>query len=177
MTPTRPRRWPALAAAAWAFTFAAMSVYWAAGGTLGGATIGGPLADAAERREPAMVAVLWITAALKALAGVFALALVRPWGRRLPRRVLRVLAWTGGVGLLLYSLALLVQHGLMEAGAIERARSLDASELRWHLWFWDPFWLLGGILFTMAAYDFGRSEERDAWQSESRSTRRSSSTT
>lgn len=156
MASDRPRRWSAFAAAGWAFVFAAMSFYWAVGGTLGGETIGESIAGPAARREPWMVAVLWITGALKALAGVFALALVEPWGRRLPRRLMRALAWIGGGGLLLYSVALLVQHGLMAAGVIERASSLSATELRWHVFFWDPFWLLGGILFTAAAYEYGR---------------------
>jgi len=103
--------------------------------------------DYTLRRGPGMIALLVVTGQLKVLAGVFALALVSPWGRRL----MRTLAWIGGGGLLLYSIALLVQHGLMAVGVIERAASLSASELRWHLWFWDPFWLLGGILFTVAA--------------------------
>lgn len=150
------RHWPALAAAGWAFIFAAMSFYWAAGGTLGSATIGEPIAGPALRREPSMVAALWITGGLKALAGIFALALVRPWGRRFSRRLLFGLAVGGSGSLLLYSIALLVQHGLMATGTIERAASLSASELRWHLFFWDPFWLLGGILFAAAAYEYGR---------------------
>lgn len=103
-----------------------MSFSWVAGGT---------------------IALLVVTGQLEVLASVFALALVSPWGSRL----MRTLAWIGGGGLLLYSIALLVQHGLMAVGVIERAASLSASELRWHLWFWDPFWLLGGILFTVAA--------------------------
>lgn len=133
-----------------------MSFYWAAGGTLGSATIGESIAGPALRREPWAVAVLWFTGGIKALAGVFALALVQPWGRRLPRRLMLGLAVGGGCSLLLYSIALLVQHALMATGTIGRAASLSASELRWHLFFWDPFWLLGGVLFAAAAYEFGR---------------------
>lgn len=124
------RRSPVLAAAGRAFVFATMSFYGAAGGTLGSQTIGESIAGPAARREPWMVATLWITGGLKALAGVFALALVEPWGRRLPCRLMHALAWIGG-GLLLYSVALLVQHGLTAAGVIERASSLSATELRW----------------------------------------------
>jgi len=30
------------------------------------------------------------------------------------------------------------------------------TAVRWHLLFWDPFWLLGGILFVTSAVQFNR---------------------
>lgn len=105
-------------------------------------------------------AVVWATAALKALAGLIALALVRPWGERLPRRLLLVAAWLTGALLTLYGIANLVDHARMVAGLRAIPPVLGERAARWHLVFWDPFWLLGGILFLMAA----RTSGRQAWR-------------
>ncbi|MCC6935704.1 MAG: DUF3995 domain-containing protein, partial [Thermomicrobiales bacterium] len=94
-----------------------MSFSWVAGGTIGTGIIGETISGRTLRRDPGMIALLVVTGQLEVLASVFALALVSPWGRRL----MRTLAWIGGGGLLLYSIALLVQHGLMAVGVIERA--------------------------------------------------------
>ncbi len=45
-------------AAAWAFVFAAMSFYWAAGGTAGASTLGETITRAGREREPLFVAIL-----------------------------------------------------------------------------------------------------------------------
>jgi hypothetical protein len=89
--------WPGLAAAVWAAVFALMSLYWAAGGQVGGETLGVEIERLGRERDPGFVATLWVTSALKGVAAVLALALVEPWGRRLPRRLLLWLGWaTGG---------------------------------------------------------------------------------
>lgn len=152
-TTARSRRpaWPAYAAATWAFLFAATSFYWAAGGTLGAATIGPALAGLALARDPELVAVLWATGALKAVGGLVALALVQPWGRYLPRWLPLAAAWAGGALAILYGVATMAQHGLMVAGVIATPEGLGEAAARWHLLFWDPWWLLGGILFLVAA--------------------------
>jgi hypothetical protein len=98
-----------------------------------------------------------VTGLLKVLGAGLALALVIPWGRRLPRRLLLVASWAVGLLLLAYALANLVQHGLMKAGAIDTPEALGSSAATWHLVFWDPFWLLGGVLFTAAAWQYGRA--------------------
>jgi hypothetical protein len=93
--PVQPRStaWAAYAAGAWAAVFAALSFYWAAGGTAGAATIGPAIAEPVLARDPTWVAILWGTGALKLLGGLLALALVRPWGRLMPRRPLLVVGW------------------------------------------------------------------------------------
>ena len=85
------RAWVAYAAAAWAFIFSFLHVAWAAGWYLA---------------LPKAQAQLWfarrgfwvydvVVAVACALAVFVALALVRPWGRRVPRTLLRVLLWSG----------------------------------------------------------------------------------
>lgn len=159
VTPRAPRRWAAAAgyaACGWALAFAAASFYWAAGGTIGAETIGPALASLALARDPEFIAVLWITGALKVVAGLLALALVRPWGRLPPRWLLLLAGWCTGIGLMLYGGASFVQHALMVAGAIAIPEGLGTTAARWHLLLWDPWWLLGGILFALAAWGYGQ---------------------
>jgi Protein of unknown function (DUF3995) len=98
--------------------------------------------------------VLGVTGVLKVLAGLVALTLVRPWGEAIPRRILLVAAWGGATLLLLYAAANLVDHGLMEADVRNIPAALGRDALRWHLLLWDPWWLLGAILFAGAAWQY-----------------------
>lgn len=155
--------WAGYAAAAWAFVFAAVSVYWAAGGTAGVNTLGGDIGALAANPPPGFVALLWAIAVLKVLGGLLALALVQPWGRALSRRLLRAVAGAGGVGLLLYGVIPGVVNGLMLAGVLHLSASAhwtaaEWTTLRWHVLLWDPWWALGGILFVAAARSDGRRD-------------------
>ncbi len=152
------RRWPAYAAAAWAFVFAAMSFSWALGGRL---SIGTQAVSIQEQvDDPDFVAVLWATGVLKVVAGVVGLALVRPFGRRVPRRALLVLAGGTAVLLLLYGGLGWLQALLWETGVQDIPTSVGPTAARWKLVFWDPFWLLGGVLFLWAVLEFRRSERQ-----------------
>jgi Protein of unknown function (DUF3995) len=93
--------WAAYAACGVAWASAVVSFYWAFGGTAGIDTLGGQLEELARDEDPV---VLWLAGAagVAKLAGA-ALALVRPWGRVVPRRVLVVAAWVGAVVLVLYA--------------------------------------------------------------------------
>src|SRR5262252_8901245 len=102
-TPNNPARWAvwvAYGACGWAFLFAALSFYWALGGTVGADTISPEIVQPARAHVPWVVAVLWIAAIIKVFSGLIALALIRPWGRRIPRWVLLILVW--GAGTLLF---------------------------------------------------------------------------
>lgn len=160
--PTAPKQWVRWAgyagytACAWALAFAAVSFYWAAGGTAGADTIGPSLTSLALARDPTFIAILWATGALKLAAGLFALALVRPWGQRILRWLLLLAGWGTGAALIAYGGASFVQHALMLTGIIGIPAGLGAVAARWHLLLWDPWWLLGGILFVVAAWRFGR---------------------
>lgn len=151
------RRWPAYAAAAWSFAFAALSFYWAAGGTVGAETLGNEIERLSEERDSGFVAELWVTAVLKVLGGLLALALAQPQQDLIPRRALGIAGWIAGGLITLYGAANLVQHGLMEAGAVDTPDGLGSEAVTWHLALWDPWWLLGGILFLLAAREYRRS--------------------
>lgn len=146
--------WAAYAASLWAFVFAAMSFYWAAGGLVGVDTLGSVITRLA--RDPGFVAVVWLTGALKVVGGVFALALVQRWGRMLPRWLLLVGAWAAGVGMAIYGAVPLVVNGLMLARLLRVADAVEWTAIWWHFLLWDPWWLLGGVLFILAASQYQR---------------------
>jgi len=141
--------WAAYAACSWALFFALPSFYWVAGGSVGMKTIA---------RDPDAIAlindpfVVFATGVLKVLGGLFALGLVQPWGGRF-RRPLRLIAWGGGGFCILYGGALMIQHGLMLTGVVDTPSVLGTTAARWHFWLWDPWWLLGGVLFALAAWN------------------------
>ncbi len=109
-------------------------------------------------RDPTWIAIIWGTGVLKIIAALLALALVRPWGRALPRWLLLTAAWVAIAIMGVYEgAASLIQHALMVAGVISTPTGLGATSARWHLLLWDPLWLLGGILFGIAAWYYHRT--------------------
>ena len=90
-----PPLWVAWGAVVVAFAFAAVSLAWALGSTVGLDTLGGSIERMARAGDPALFAANAVALVLKLLGGVLALALVQPWGRRLPRRPLLALGWLG----------------------------------------------------------------------------------
>ncbi|MGY1592860.1 DUF3995 domain-containing protein [Geodermatophilus sp. SYSU D00708] len=146
----RGRAVAAHGAALLAATSALVSAYWTAGGTALLATVGGGVEELARERSAAAVAVGALTVVLKLAGGALALALVRPWGRRLPGRLLRGTALLGGALLALYGGVLVLVGGLALAGVFGPLPS-DPSPLRWHVALWDPWFFLWGVLLVAAA--------------------------
>lgn len=142
----------AYAAAVWAFAFAAPHLYWAMGGTTGLTTsLNKQILD---HRTAGFLAGLWGIAALCVAGGLVALATVRPWGRRLPRPVLRALAWFGFVLLAARAVDIYVEFGLGLTGittvaAGERAEFLRLA--RWFLFLWLPWFILGAVAWGALA--------------------------
>ena len=148
-----PRAWPARAALIVGLAYAGISMYWGLGGTWLLDTVGGSLAAGGRSGSAGVMAAVWGAAGLKVIAAVLpVLAAGRaaasgpvPW-----RRLLRVLAWAEAMiltlyGLVLTTVGLLVQTGLIRAGA-----NADHRALAWHAYLWDPWFLLWGLLVTAA---------------------------
>lgn len=138
-------------ACVWAFIFAAMSFYWALGGTAGTDTLG-EIANPELAEKPGFIVLVWGTGVLKALGGLLALALVRPWGRIVPRWLLVTAVGCGGIFMIVYSGANFLVRLLMWADLLDTPESMHSTAARWHLLFWNPWWLLGGILFSATAW-------------------------
>jgi hypothetical protein len=135
-----------------------MSFYWAAGGMAAINTIGGEPERLARARDPEFVAAQWVIGALKLLAALAVVALIRLPERGWPRRLLVLVLGAGGALLLLYETAELVQHLLMAVGIVDRG-DLDDTALIGHLLIWDPWWILGAGLFVIAAW-----QQRHTWR-------------
>jgi Protein of unknown function (DUF3995) len=137
--------WPAYAAAAWAFTFAAVSFYWGLGGTVGLDTLSLSLEQDAREGGTEVLALTIVPGVAKLALGILALALVHP------RRPAVVLAWLAGLGMTLYGAVLTGEKALMKLDVLDVPQALGDDRVGWYLFFWDPLWLIGGILFLLAA--------------------------
>ncbi|WP_448625236.1 DUF3995 domain-containing protein [Geodermatophilus sp. URMC 64] len=144
----RSARGPAWAAAALAFAYAAVSAYWTAGGTALLDTVGGGLERLARGGGAAGVVLGLVTVLAKLAGGVLALALVRPFGARVPALLLARTALAVGVALALYGAAQMLLGGLALTGLL--GEPADPRALRWHVLLWDPWFLLWGLLLLIA---------------------------
>lgn len=153
VVPVDGRTWAPHAAAVWAFAFAALSFYWATGGTAGLAAVGGTVEGMAGSHGW-FVWLVWLTALAKALGGLLALSLVRTWGERIPRGLRLTATTAAGVVLALYALLNLGSRGIQALGVIPTPASMHSAAAWWHLLLWDPWFLAGGVLFLLAARQF-----------------------
>jgi Protein of unknown function (DUF3995) len=153
----------AYAACALALASAVPSFYWALGGTAGLDTVGGAIEELARRRAPAGVALGIGAGVLKVAGGLLALALVRPWGRAVPRRLLLGAAWAASMVLTAYGGLLVAVGALVLTGVVRPAGPVDRTALRWHVLVWDLWFLVWGLLLGVAAWHCGRaSRDRGA---------------
>ena len=150
----RPGRWTGFAAAAVAFAFAAVSLYWALGGRALLDTLGGEIERRARAGDDVLLAANAVGVVLKLLGGVLALALVQPWGERLPRRPLLVVAWAGAAVLTVYGVLQTVSIVLVALDRLELDEPLDTRALRWRMFLWEPWFLVWGVLLGAAAWHF-----------------------
>lgn len=148
MTASRTR-WAGYAAAAWAIAYAVfVRFYQAAGGTIG---LPGQVEDPdGLRRASAAAGVLIL------LAGLGALAFVRPWGLRLPRAPVIALALAGSVFAIGHAITAYVTKPLHALGVIDLDfkgwETVNETKLiLWDLLFYEPWFLGLGVLVTLGA--------------------------
>lgn len=154
--------WAGYAACALAFGHAAVSFYWASGGTVGLSTVGGELEAMGRAASPLLSAVVWGVGIAKVLAGLLALALVMPWGRVFPRWAMLAAGWGGATILTLYGGVLVAVEALVVGGIIVLSGAVDWTALQWHLFLWDPWFLLWGVLLGVATWHYTR-RSRKGW--------------
>lgn len=156
------RGWPAVgavaayAAAVVAFAYALMSLYWALGGHALISTIGGYVEQFARRGGALPVLVALAVTLAKVAGGLLALALVRPWGRVVPRGWLLIGSAGASVLLVVYGGLNVLLGGLVLSGVIHPAGGVDRTALRWHVGVWDMWFLVWGILLALAAAGYWR---------------------
>lgn len=153
--------WAGYAACAWAAPYAiGVRGYQGLGGTVG---LPGVLEDPAGGRRASLLA-----GALILVAGMAALALVRPWGLRLTRRLVVIAALAGSVLAITHALIAYVTKPLHLLGVIGLEftgwKHLDeTAAILWDLLFYEPWFLGLGALVTLAAPPSPRS---GGWQYE-----------
>jgi Protein of unknown function (DUF3995) len=158
-----PIPWAAYAACALALLSAVPSFYWALGGTAGLDTVGGTLEELGRARDPRGVALGVGAGLLKVAGGLLALALARPWGRAVPRRLLLGAAWAASTVLTAYGGLLVAVGALVLTGVISPSGPVDRTALRWHVMVWDLWFFLWGLLLGVATWHHGRqSPDRGA---------------
>ncbi|MBO3094940.1 DUF3995 domain-containing protein [Cellulomonas dongxiuzhuiae] len=145
-----PPAWVAWGAVVVAFAFAAVSLVWATGSTAGLDTLGGSVERLGWERDPSLLAANAVALVLKVLGGVLALALVQPWGERLPRRPLLALAWSAAALLVLYGALQVTTLALVAADVVVPDEVLSDRALRWRLLLWEPWFLVWGLLLAGA---------------------------
>ena len=64
--------------------------------------------------------------------------------------MLLVATWGTGALLVLDGGVNLAVRGLIAIGVTNTPESMHSMAARWHLLLWDPWWLLGGLLFCAA---------------------------
>jgi MFS family permease len=146
----------ALVAAGLGLASAAMSAYWALGGTGLLDTVGGEIERWGRERSPAVVVTLWVIVVLKLGGAAAPLAFAGVGADHLPtwtrERRARLLGWTAAVGLTLYGAVLTVAGLLIEAGVLEASDEADERALAWHAYFWDPWFALWGSAFVVVMW-------------------------
>ena len=135
--------------------YAAVSVYWALGGTWLLDTVGDTLEQQGRTGNPGIILAVCAAAALKVIGAILPLAAVGVTsgqatiaGRHRVR--VRVLAWLEAAILTIYGLVLTVAGLLVQSGAIAPTASADHRALAWHAYLWDPWFLLWGALVAAA---------------------------
>lgn len=145
------RRWGAPEAAAFlAFASAAISLFWALGGTWLLDTVGGEMERYARERSAGALVLITVVVILKVVAGLLALAL-RPGARsRIPRRLLLLSNGAASVILILWGGANVAAGGLVLADVVKPSATTDLHALHWHVFLWDLWFLVWGLALALA---------------------------
>lgn len=128
---------------------AVISAYWGAGGEWLLDTVGGTIEEEGRAGNPALIAAVWVAVALKLTASLVGLAATRQWFPRKERPIRRI-GWAAAAILALYGFVLTGAGIVVETGVIAAAPDADRHTLRWHAFFWDPWFLLWGVCLAAA---------------------------
>jgi hypothetical protein len=155
MSNSRVPHWIGYFAAAVMLAHAALSFYWAIGGTAGLGLLAEGMREQAEAREPWFLGILWSVVILKTVVGLLAVALTREVEFPVPRWMPLLVTWGAGIVLTLYGLMQIVSLTL--GGLILN----DGQELPAGFWpyllLWAPLWLIIGIGYLLLSW---RSTQR-----------------
>ncbi|MEV7560210.1 DUF3995 domain-containing protein [Streptomyces sp. NPDC089795] len=146
-----PRTWPGCTAAVAALGYAAPHFWWGAGI---GAMFPGDFAGAPQGNLEAAIG-YWGMGAVAVFGAVLSLALVRPWGRRIPALLIAVPAGIAACGMTLWGFTYFAMQYLLAADRVVSSPAFAAKDAHpqaaWGL-FWYGLFLLWGITLGIAAW-------------------------
>ncbi|MGW4893778.1 DUF3995 domain-containing protein [Kitasatospora sp. NPDC004240] len=146
-------------AAVAALAYAAPHFWWGAGV---GATFPGDFASAPHGTWEAAIG-YWVMGAVAVAGAGLSLALVRPWGRRLPDRLIALPALAASVGMTLWGLTYFAMQYLLAADRVVSAPAFAAKDAHpqaaWGL-FWYGLFVLWGLTLGAAAWQRLRGSGR-----------------
>ena len=154
----RPSRHWGYAAAGWAVVFALVHLYWALGGSVGLAESAGRRL-AAERPTAFVLGGLYGVALVLLAATVIGIALARGHSTGRGRRLLPLVG--AGVAAVLMVRAIAVEVFLL-ADVDYGNGAISADQRWWTLVLWNPWFLIGGLAFAMAALAAHRGRSHPA---------------
>jgi Protein of unknown function (DUF3995) len=140
--------------------FAAISAYWAVGGTWLLDTVGGAIEREGRSGNGVLVAGLVVVVLLKVVAAVLGVAALRP-SHGLFGRLVRLAAWVGAVIMTVYGAVLTTVGLLVQTDVIHASAAADHRALRWHAYLWDPWFAVWGVLLAVALLQSRRRLHRD----------------
>jgi len=130
--------------------FAAVSAYWAVGGTWLLDTLGGSLERQTRAGGASAVVVLLTVAVVKLVAAVLPLLALRRLTRSAWDRYAWALAWAEAAVLTVYGVVYTGVGLLVQAGVIDVAVIANRRALAWHAYLWDPWFLIWGLVVAGA---------------------------
>lgn len=138
--------------------YAAVSVYWGLGGTNLLDTVGGSLERGGRAGDLVVILALWAAVVLKVIAVVLPLLAIYRLGGVKWQRLVWGLSWIEAAVLVIYGLVLTTVGLMVQLGVIAASASADHRALAWHAYLWDPWFLVWGLLVTAALL---RARHRD----------------
>lgn len=153
--------WVAYAAIVWWFAFAALSFYWAAGGTFALNTLGERIESLAAAGELWVLILVASTGALKLIPCLLVFSLIQPREGEFFSLKTRLVALASlGILSLLYGGVQMIAKLLVLAGVFV-PDEIDTAGFWGHLLIWDPVWIIGGVLLITVAWNYHRHLDAD----------------
>jgi Protein of unknown function (DUF3995) len=94
--------------------------------------------------------------AAQLVGGLLALALVRPWGQAVPRKLLVLCSAGASALLILYGGVFVLSGTLVLTGAVHPSGGVNWTAMRWHTVVWDMWFLVWGMLLALASRGYRR---------------------
>lgn len=129
---------------------AAISAYWGAGGSWMVKTVGGAFERLGNSGSLFAVCLMSVVVLLKVTVAVLPVAALRKESSPSARRLVRGPAWVAACILTGYGFVYTIGGLMVEVGVLKASAGANEYAMSWHTYFWDPWFLVWGILILVA---------------------------